>query len=219
VHLFNLNFLVQAETDWTNFRVETISPLTFLKRNLIHADLLTSVLRRSGEGGVLEVGIGSGAQSALLSRFVGRVVSIDNDRRIMSAARTNVSRYGPGVGLVARDAFALPFREGTFGVALSQGLMEHFDDDSIGRLVREQLRVARSVVFSVPSDQYPRQDVENERLMPPERWRQIVERAVDATTHVVRARYYKADMEALKYSIMARRALGSFSVLVTVDRR
>jgi SAM-dependent methyltransferase len=197
--------------------VERIRPLTFWKRNLIHQELLRAVLSRA-KGGILEVGIGSGAQSALLSRRADRVVSIDNDPRIMRAARPNVERFGPKTRLVLADAFHMPFRDGAYGVSLSQGLMEHFDDEGIAGLVREQLRVCRSVVFSVPSDRYPRQDVGNERLMPPTRWQEIVERAV-GPGYAVRARYYRADLEAIKYSVLARRWLGSFSVLVTVDRR
>ena len=204
--------------DWNNFRVETISWPTFLKRNLIHWDLLREALRRA-DGSVLEVGVGSGAQSALLSRFVARTVTLDNDPRIMRAALPNLSRFGPRARVVGGDGFRLPFRDGSFGVAVSQGLMEHFADEQIGALVREQLRVCRSVVFSVPSDRYPRQDVGNERLMPPARWQAILEGAVDARAYVVRARYYRADVESLKYSVLARRRLGSFSVLVTVDRR
>jgi SAM-dependent methyltransferase len=202
--------------DWDNFRVERISPLTFAKRNLIHQELIRAVLGRA-RGGILEVGIGSGAQSALLSRWADRVVSIDNDPRIMRAARPNVERFGPRTRLVLADAFRMPFGDGAFGVSLSQGLMEHFDDDGVAGLLREQLRVCRSVVFSIPSDRYPRQDVGNERLMPPARWRQIVERAA-GPGYAVDARYYRADLEALKYSVKARRWLGSFSVLVTVDR-
>jgi hypothetical protein len=95
--------------------------------------------------------------------------------------------------------------------------MEHFSDEQIGGLVREQLRVSRSVVFSVPSDRYPRQDVGNERLMPPEEWRRIVSAQVDASRYTITARYYRRDLEALKYSVLARRNLGSFSVLVTID--
>lgn len=203
--------------DWDNFRVERIRPLTFWKRNLIHRDLLAAVLARRA-GGILEVGIGSGAQSALLSRWADRVVSIDNDPRIMRAARPNVQRFGPRTRLVLADAFRMPFGGGAFGVSLSQGLMEHFDDDGVAGLVREQLRVCRSVVFSIPSDRYPRQDVGNERLMPPERWLRIAERAA-GSGYAVAARYYRADLEALKYSVLARKWLGSFSVLVTIDPR
>lgn len=195
----------------------TISRATFLKRAVIHADLLRAVIRRAGTGGVLEVGVGSGAQSALLSRFSGRVVTVDNDGRILRAAQPNLHRFGRGVHSVAADGFRLPFPARTFDVSVSQGLMEHFPDERIGSLIAEQLRVCRSVVFSIPSDNYPRQDVGDERLLPPARWKSIVERAVDPNRYTVRAGYYRMDLEAAKYSLLARRNLGSFSVLVTVD--
>jgi len=210
---------MMAETDWDRFRVETISLPTFLKRNLIHLELLTEAKRRAGRDGVLEVGLGSGAQSAALSRRVERVVSIEKDRRILEAARANIRRFGPTVGLVAADAFVMPFPDATFGVAISQGLMEHFSNEGIGGLLREQLRVCRSVVFSVPSDRYPRQDVGDERLMSPDQWQRIVEGAVDTHRYRVEARYYRIDPESFKYSVLAGRPLGRFSVLVTIDSR
>jgi SAM-dependent methyltransferase len=205
------------QTNWDNFHVERISLPTFLKRNLIHLDLLRAARARAGARGVLEVGIGSGAQSALLARLGGLVVSVDNDWRIMQAARENVARFGPTLRRVGADAFRLPFRDGAFGVAISQGLMEHFPDDEIAALLREQLRVCRSVVFSVPSDRYPRQDVGNERLMPPPQWQRIVDSAVEPGRYRARARYYRPDFESAKYSLLAGRWLGSFSVLVSVD--
>ena len=202
--------------DWDGFPVEAIPWRTFAKRALIHVDLLRAALRRAG-GSVLEVGVGSGAQSALLSRFVPRVCTVDYDARILAAAQVNLRRFGRQVLSVRADGFALPFASECFGVAISQGLMEHFSDDDIARLVREQLRVARSVVFSVPSDNYPRQDLGNERLMSPARWQDIVGAAV-GDGYTVCARYYTTDLESLKYSALARRRLGSFSVLVTVDQ-
>lgn len=205
-------------TDWSRFRVERISTGTYLKRNLIHAELLLAARRRA-RGAVLEVGIGSGAQSAILSRSVDLTVSIDNDARILAAARPNLDRFGPGVRLVSADAFALPFDRDAFGVAISQGLMEHFDDASIGRLLREQLRVCRSVVFSVPSVNYPRQDVGDERLMSPREWAGIVEAEVDPGRYRIASRYYRFDPETWKYSALARKRLAGFSVLVTIDPR
>jgi hypothetical protein len=205
---------LERQTDWSRFRVDSISLPTFLKRNVIHASLLREVLSRPGP--VLEVGVGSGAQSALLSRW-RRTVAVDNDLRITRAALPNLRRFGKGVEVVLGDAFLLPFPDDSFGVACSQGLMEHFDDEAIGALLREQLRVCRSVVFSVPSDRYPRQDVGDERLMPPGDWERLLKLAIGAD-YAVAARYYPLDLEALKYSVLARRRLGSFSVLVAIDR-
>ncbi|GAI49981.1 unnamed protein product, partial [marine sediment metagenome] len=51
---------------------------------------------------------------------------------------------------------------------------EHFDDANIGKLLREQLRVARMVIFSVPTLWYPRRDFGNERLMEKEDWLRIL---------------------------------------------
>jgi SAM-dependent methyltransferase len=209
---------VVQPADWNNFRVDSISWPTFLKRNLIHWDLLREAVRRAN-GSVLEVGVGSGAQSALLSRWVPHTLTVDNDARIMRAALPNLRRFGPRTQVMGADGFRLPFRDGSFGVGISQGLMEHFADEQIAGLLGEQLRVCRSVVFSVPSDRYPRQDVGNERLMPPAEWQRIVQAAVDPARHVVGARYYRGDLESIKYSLLARRALGSFSVLVTIDPR
>lgn len=207
-----------SEIDWNRFPVEAISSLTFVKRNLIHWNLLREAHRRAS-GGVLEVGVGSGAQSALLSRLLRRVVTLDNNTSILRKARLNLRRFGRGVHPVAGDAFRLPFADRTFGVGISQGLMEHFSDGEITMLIREQLRVCRSVVFSVPSAYYPRQDMGNERLMTQSEWSRLLERAVDISQYSVAARYYRVDLEAVKYSILARRWLGSFSVLVTVDPR
>jgi ubiquinone/menaquinone biosynthesis C-methylase UbiE len=136
----------------------------------------------------------------LLSRLGSRVVTIDTDARIMAIANANLSRYGRDVLSVRADAFSLPFPSDTFGVAISQGLMEHFADDAIARLLYEQLRVARAVVFSVPSHNYPRQDVGDERLMPPERWTEIVRRAVP-DRYRVRVTGYTIDLETIKYSL------------------
>jgi SAM-dependent methyltransferase len=202
-------------TDWTKFHVDVIPRRTFYKRNLIHLSLLRAALVRA-QGAVLEVGVGSGAQSALLSRLVKRVVTVDNDARIMRVARCNLATHGADALTVSGDAFDLPFAERSFGTAVSQGLFEHFDDSAIARLLAEQLRVCRSVVFSVPSHNYPRQDVGNERLMPPARWSDIVRAAV-GDAYTVRAAPYFLDLEASKYSLRAKRWLGSFSVLVTVD--
>lgn len=203
------------ETDWSRFDVQRIGWPTFLKRNLIHSDMLLAVTRRAAAG-VLEVGVGSGAQSSLLSRR-HPTIAIDNDWRILTAARPNFRRYGPSTRLLSADAFHLPFSDQSLGVAISQGLFEHFSDAQVAGLLREQLRVCRSVVFSVPSDNYPRQDVGNERLMAPSEWSRIVGSAVGAA-YRVRARYYRFDLERLKYSLGARRDLGGFNVLVTVDR-
>jgi len=207
---------MSGNTEWDRFPVTRMRRRTFLKRAAIHGELVVAALRRA-RGGVLEVGVGSGAQSALLSRLRRRVVALERDRRILRDAGDNLERFGHDIERVAGDGFSLPFRDATFGVAISQGLMEHFADHDIVRLVGEQLRVARGVAFNIPSDRYPRQDLGDERLMPPDKWQRLLVAGL-GTKLRIRARYYRWDPEALKYSVLARRNLGRFNILVTIDR-
>ncbi len=70
------------------------------------------------------------------------------------------------------DAFRLSetFRRDEFEVTFSQRFFEHFSDEDIGKLIREQLTVSPIVIFSVPSKWYGVRDFGNERLMTAGEW-------------------------------------------------
>lgn len=206
------------QTDWNHFPVWSIAPGTFAKRALIHSELLVGALRLSrARERILDVGTGSGAQAALLSRFRD-VVAVDADERILQAARENIQRYGKRARVQKADAFALPFEDDSFDVAISQGLMEHFSDERIGQMIREKMRVSRAVLFSVPSDRYPRQDMGDERLMPPEAWQRILEEQLSGSGFRVGARYARFDPESWLYTLREGRPRSGYSVLVRVTR-
>jgi ubiquinone/menaquinone biosynthesis C-methylase UbiE len=124
---------------------------------------------------VLEVGTGTATMAALISFSGSRVTSVDIERPILDQAQSTLKRLHSPARLLQADAFNLPFPTGSFDVAFSQGFLEHFDDDEIRALLREQARVARKVVFSVPNESYGVQDFGNERLMPREQWERIVQ--------------------------------------------
>lgn len=123
---------------------------------------------------LLEVGTGSGTISVFLSSLGYDVTSIDNDEAVLSVAGKTSEAFRGCARYELADAFNLPYEEGDFDVAFSQGLLEHFSDEEIIRMLEEQLRVARTVVFSVPNNFYGQQDVGNERLLTKEDWEQIV---------------------------------------------
>src|SRR5665647_100384 len=108
----------------------------------------------------LEIGSGTGLQSCFISYFGIEVISIDRDARVAKMA-SKVSRYynSKDVSFVVADARYLPFREETFGLSFSQGLLEHLDNETIVEIVSEaEKMVAGKIVFSVPSVNFPEQD-------------------------------------------------------------
>jgi SAM-dependent methyltransferase len=147
-----------------------------LRNATTHAVLLRELLQFDR---ILEVGIGTGTLSALLSCVGKQVVSIDNNAEVLRTAQAFQRRLG-SVKLVLADAFHLPFGDSTFDAAFSQGLLEHFRDREIRALVEEQVRVAGRAYISVPSVFFPHVRrfgfglVGDERLLSLASWRRIL---------------------------------------------
>lgn len=123
---------------------------------------------------ILEVGFGSGALAGYLQDFGYQVVGVDKEADVIAYAtkRLKAEMLGMPV-LIQGNAFELArglSDMAPFSLCLSQGLLEHFSDSDIKELLCQQLLVAETVVFSVPSDKYPRREFGDERNLPLSHW-------------------------------------------------
>lgn len=151
-----------------------------------HRQFLDRVSSEANGGTILEAGCGSSTLSIHLStRGHGHVVAVDADDTVLQSAQRYNALLGGQVAYTRADIRQLPFRDGEFGVAFSQGVLEHFSDREIRQMVREQLRVAKCVLVSVPSRFYRARDLGNERLLTVDEWKTIL-REFD----VIRGEYY-----------------------------
>ncbi|MBI3493066.1 MAG: class I SAM-dependent methyltransferase, partial [Acidobacteria bacterium] len=75
---------------------------------------------------VLDAGVGSGRFAEIVARYGGEVVGVDLSVAVDAAYR-NLGRLDH-VHLVQADIFALPFRESTFDLAYSIGVLHHTPD-------------------------------------------------------------------------------------------
>jgi SAM-dependent methyltransferase len=139
-----------------------------------HLPLLVAV-RRLRPQRILEVGTGTGSLSIALSYFNSNVTSLDSSTAVLERAVRNNKRLHGRVRFETGDAFELAsMADGAFDVVVTQGFFEHFQDDEIEALLREQLRVARRAVFSVPNRAYARQDRGDERLLSQSEWESLL---------------------------------------------
>lgn len=138
---------------------------------------------------ILEIGVGTGMLSALAGYAATLAVTIDNEPSVLAQAKRFHASVRSRVLHVRGDAFALPFQDGSFDAVFSQGVLEHWEDDDIVRSVREQLRVARCALVSVPSWFYPRIGpygpglIGNERWLTARRWKQVLSEFEVETKH------------------------------------
>ncbi len=171
--------------DWEQYYKErTLSLERYINNIWAYKPLLIEVA--SSGRNILEIATGSGNLCIFLSHLGYHVVSVDNNGSVLKIAQHNNANFKGGVTFEKADAFNLPFDDDSFDVCFSQGFFEHFADDDIRKLLREQLRVSRKALFSVPSFWYPRQDFGDERLMKKEDWLRIL-----SPFKLERASYYK----------------------------
>lgn len=158
---------------WGEFYSDPASDEDFAHNITIHDIFLAAVMKDKPKK-LIEIGSGSGTMAAFLSLKADTVVSIDNDDKVLKTAIDNSKKFNGKAEFKKDDAFNLSFKENSFDVAFSQGFFEHFSDDDIRKLIKEQLRVARKVVFSVPTVYYRHRDFGNERLLSMRAWRNIL---------------------------------------------
>jgi uncharacterized protein YbaR (Trm112 family)/protein-L-isoaspartate O-methyltransferase len=75
---------------------------------------------------VLDAGVGAGRYAEVMARWGAEVVGVDLTRAVDAAAQN--LRTWPSAHLVQADIFALPFRDETFDVAYSIGVLHHTPD-------------------------------------------------------------------------------------------
>jgi len=146
-----------------------------LKANYLR-EFLKKILKYWNGGPILEIGTGTGYLSIYLSKNRIDVKAVDNDEDILEKCRFSNNILEGSAEFIYCDAFELSskFKDEEFDVVFHQGLFEHFSDEDITRLLEEQFKIGKYVLFSVPSKYYPQKDFGDERLMDKEAWLQIL---------------------------------------------
>lgn len=160
---------------WDKFYSEDYNLEFLVKNTVCHLDLFKSISLENPKQ-ILEVGSGTGLMSTFLSYLGFDVTSLDNNPRVLTNAKKLVKKFNGKVKFVLADAFKIPFADNSFDLCFHQGLLEHFEDNEIIKLLNEQLRVGKTVVLSVPNDSYPQKDFGNEKLLPSRFWEELLKK-------------------------------------------
>ena len=117
---------------------------------------------------ILEVGCGSGPVAGRLERLTPTVYGID-----ISPTAAKLTKE-TGVGTAITDARELPFKDGSFDLVYSIGVVDLFDDAGAAAILREMVRVTctggRTVVITAWKG-CRLHEVVKEYLIRKERWR------------------------------------------------
>ena len=98
----------------------------------------------------VETGTGTGAMTMHLAAHGRRVLALDLEVDLLRRLRNPLASHLE-ILPVAGDLTRMPLATDSADVVFSQGVLEHLDDDSFRRGVKEALRVAPLTVIAFPS--------------------------------------------------------------------
>jgi SAM-dependent methyltransferase len=138
--------------------------------------LLGRVVRYSKGGKILEAGSGSSANSIFLSNEGYNVTAIDNDSKMISLAKKLAKSFTNKPTFLKEKIERL---NGRYSVVFSHGVLEHFNDKEISKLIKKEIELGDYVVFSIPSDFFKKDQAINgdERFMSVKKWRELISKA------------------------------------------
>ena len=172
--------ITELSCTWDAIYSKVPSTFEFLADNILHLHYLLEIIKLRPKK-VLEVGCGTASHSIFLSFFLPKTefYCLDNNKKVLEIARKNAQKYRrKNIKFILGDAFKLSsiFQKKEFKVAISQGLLEHFSNEEIQKLIDEQLQVAHVVIINVPSEYYPHEGILGERRISKEEWRDILKK-------------------------------------------
>ncbi|MFP4115763.1 MAG: class I SAM-dependent methyltransferase [Candidatus Aenigmatarchaeota archaeon] len=130
-----------SEELWEEFWKSENKLLSFFRSSIFNrvvaADLRSYL--KDGDNKILEVGCGNGSILDHLEKWTDSSIGVDVVTVPFSESN--------GVDFVKGDAFELPFKESSFDLVFSQGLLEHFKDPR--PILRERIRVLKNRGYAV----------------------------------------------------------------------
>jgi len=138
--------------EWHDFYSKPVTLPEFVRwmnNRKVYLSTLTRLLNPGDK--ILEAGCGLGIDGVYLSHLKYKVKAVDNNEKVLKLAKHHNNYFHGSVEFDLQDIFNLNFKEKEFKVSFSQGVLEHFNPIKIKKALKEQLRVADYVLFSVPS--------------------------------------------------------------------
>jgi SAM-dependent methyltransferase len=159
---------------WGDFYADAGGTDYLLDHVAIHKDFLKQVLAKEPQS-ALEAGCGSAIMSVFLAMTGIRVTACDRDEKVLKNAADNAKRWKTAVQFCKEDILKFGFKDGSFDIVFSQGVLEHLNDDEIRQAAKEALRVGKHFIFSVPGPYYKHRDFGDERLLPGAHWKKLMD--------------------------------------------
>ncbi len=98
---------------------------------------------------IIEMGCGLARDSFVLASKRFNVTILDYNPRVIQLAKKNNKNLGLNLKIIKGDFLRLR-KSVKYDIVFHSGVLEHFDDKDIMKILHNQLKIAPLVIFSVP---------------------------------------------------------------------
>ena len=144
--------------DWYDVYLDEISLKKDLKGYVDYKiknkkKLINLIKKYSPNKKVMEAGCGTGIIATYLASLGFDVTEVDIDKKILGLAKKVSKEYinNAAPKFVEKDILKLDFKENEFDCIFSNGVLEHFSDKEIVKILSLQLEQARYVIVGIPT--------------------------------------------------------------------
>ncbi len=127
---------------------------------------------------IIETGSGTGVISTYLASIGFDTTAIDIDPQMLELANHIAKMYNHDnkAKFVKDSIFELNYKDEEFDVSFSNGVLEHFNDEEIIDTLKKQMRIAKYVVFGIPTKYFRKEEAMygDERYLPLSKWRKLI---------------------------------------------
>lgn len=141
--------------------------------------ILINLIKKYAKGNrLLEAGSGTGVLSTYMASLGYEVEGIDIDKDILNLSKKISKNYNSKnkPNFIKKSIFNLDYEKNYFDISFSNGVLEHFSDEEIIETLRQQMKVAKKVIFGIPTKYFNQKEAMygDERYMNYDFWRTLI---------------------------------------------
>ena len=175
---------------------EFAKPDDYIKYKLKYKKkFINKVIKYAKNKKVIEMGCGTGLMAGYLQKLGLKVTALDLSQAVLDYAKEIAEqseiikpcKYEQG------DILNLKYKKNSFDVSYSNGVLEHFNDEEIIEILKQQMNISRYVIFGIPSTYFNMNEkmLGNERTLTLKEWKSLIERAGGRLVEQTSFHYYK----------------------------
>ena len=164
---------------------------------------INKILKYAKNKKIIETGCGTGLVSGYLQKQGLQVIAVDLSQSILDYAKliaknSNVispCKYEQG------DILSLKYKNNQFDVSFSIGVFEHFNYEELTKILKEQMRISKYVVFGIPSMYFDMNEkmLGNERSLTTNEWIKIIKNSGGKVVEKSSFHYYRVYKRLFEY--------------------